>query len=629
MEKAIIQAVESRLRSREPLAGKYHVGGLIGSGGCGCVFAVDDGGEKAAVKVLPMWADHDGSETSVADAKASLAEQSEAVSGFLSSAKGPGLVPVPARFASYAMGKQALVCDLILITPFFPASLALEQEPMKWVKVSSILAGCLKALEPRHEAGQVHGNLRPENVFLADDGVKVGDMGLARTMFDVCKLKEFPADFRYCAPEAFIDPLMMGGDPRADVYSLGLLAFRLIEGALPFERESQGDQAVYVKRRLAGEPVIFEKEMPLEAEMVLGQAMALDPNKRFSGAGEFIKALGPVASYKGKMPRSPAPVEVRGAAPQEPREPSPEEMPPKDVMPEARREEAGTVGVFDGAVPKTPAPMPSDSNLEMEKPSPPRKPGDLDDKSQGFLDMGMGYIEKQQWQEAMECFEEVLDKVPENTEAQELLAQVKPKGLLAMAQAAEMRGDLEAALEALDMVLPLLEDPEPHQKWRDSLAEATRGRAATHAKRQELGSQALGDDSVASTEIKIAASHAEKKKFDLSWLFSRNAFIVAVLLVAIVIFMSLPEARPYYLPPVPAVNTMLLHDAKDYGLPFGKHVATLSFDEEDGYEVLVDFEHLDGGEVKVKRDTVYFRYEATKWHIEYYGDWDRLKNWPQ
>ena len=102
----------------------------------------------------------------------------------------------------------------------------------------AIVRQVASALAAAHEAGVIHRDIKPDNVFLVDNPsgelrVKVMDFGMA-------KLREGPVTqmgltvgtLAYMAPEqALADPL----DGRTDIYALGVMMFRLLTGRLPFE----------------------------------------------------------------------------------------------------------------------------------------------------------------------------------------------------------------------------------------------------------------------------------------------------------------------------------------------------------------------------------------------------------
>jgi tRNA A-37 threonylcarbamoyl transferase component Bud32 len=106
-----------------------------------------------------------------------------------------------------------------------------------WPRIREILDELMTAVEYAHQRGVAHRDLKPENVRLTLNGkVKVMDFGLARSV-DSATLTQAGTTMgtpRYIAPESVAG---LGADDRADQYSLGVMAYEIITGRLPFESE--------------------------------------------------------------------------------------------------------------------------------------------------------------------------------------------------------------------------------------------------------------------------------------------------------------------------------------------------------------------------------------------------------
>ena len=155
-------------------------------------------------------------------------------------------------------------------------SLDLISTPLPWEAVLKIGIGLARGLAAAHRHGVVHRDLKPGNAILADDGeVKILDFGLAKLIGDSASATSLPSegarrkvqgptalgepgargadalpclvDLSLTDPEAligtphYIPPEVWMGDPgsyRSDVYSLGLILFKLVTGRLPFEQQN-------------------------------------------------------------------------------------------------------------------------------------------------------------------------------------------------------------------------------------------------------------------------------------------------------------------------------------------------------------------------------------------------------
>ena len=113
-----------------------------------------------------------------------------------------------------------------------------EQGRMEPAQAAEILRQSLLALGHAHHEGFVHRDMKPENLLVTQEGiVKVADFGLARAYADgrVTQAGAVTGTVQYLAPEQIRgEP----ADPRSDLYSLGIVAYELLTGKLPFTGET-------------------------------------------------------------------------------------------------------------------------------------------------------------------------------------------------------------------------------------------------------------------------------------------------------------------------------------------------------------------------------------------------------
>ena len=105
-------------------------------------------------------------------------------------------------------------------------------------QAADVLEQTLAALQHAHRQGIVHRDVKPENLMVTRDGVvKVADFGLARAFADaqITEAGNVIGTVQYLAPEQLQgEP----ADPRTDLYALGVVAFELLTGRLPFAGET-------------------------------------------------------------------------------------------------------------------------------------------------------------------------------------------------------------------------------------------------------------------------------------------------------------------------------------------------------------------------------------------------------
>jgi serine/threonine protein kinase len=154
------------------------------------------------------------------------------------------------------------------------------------------------ALAVAHDKSLVHGDLKPENVFLALDSsgerVKLLDFGVAVLHGQLGSGKAagaFAGTPAYMAPEQCHDE---GGpvDHRADIYALGALLYHMVCGMPPFVHASPMD--VFVMHVLAKPvpPRQHVPDLPPQLEAVILRALAKKPADRFASMGQLREALG-------------------------------------------------------------------------------------------------------------------------------------------------------------------------------------------------------------------------------------------------------------------------------------------------------------------------------------------------
>ena len=170
------------------------------------------------------------------------------------------------------------------------------------------------ALQAAHEAGVVHRDLKPGNIMICrrPDGreqVKVVDFDIAKGPADAEGEEVTRLGFVVGTPEYMSPEQLMGDrlDGRSDLYSLGVVLFRMLAGALPFRAATTQEIMV---QRLTGEPLSLREAapdltVPAALEQALARALSRQARDRQPDAGQFGRE---VAAALGPAPAaSPAP----------------------------------------------------------------------------------------------------------------------------------------------------------------------------------------------------------------------------------------------------------------------------------------------------------------------------------
>jgi eukaryotic-like serine/threonine-protein kinase len=171
--------------------------------------------------------------------------------------------------------------------------------------ITDIAAG----LQVAHELGIVHRDLKPENIMISrgPDGSEraiVMDFGLAKERQMSAEIKKLTATGIVLGTPEFMSPEQLRGKPldaRTDVYSLGLMAYEMLTGKLPFPGRTQQEIMI---ARLKSEPTPIraarpDLDFPVAVEKVMLTSMAREPADRFQSAPEFAAALADAAKAGG------------------------------------------------------------------------------------------------------------------------------------------------------------------------------------------------------------------------------------------------------------------------------------------------------------------------------------------
>ncbi|NDD28514.1 MAG: serine/threonine protein kinase [Proteobacteria bacterium] len=157
-----------------------------------------------------------------------------------------------------------------------------KQRPLPVAQAAQVLHDVTAALEYAHNMGVVHRDIKPENIMLRRDGsVKVADFGIARDLWDPPRSNEDSNSFvgspHYMSPEQISSELV---DYRTDYYALGVVAFRMLTGYLPFEGETTIEVITRKVSQLPPPPSTYNPNLPLEIESMVRELTQREPERR-------------------------------------------------------------------------------------------------------------------------------------------------------------------------------------------------------------------------------------------------------------------------------------------------------------------------------------------------------------
>ncbi len=192
---------------------------------------------------------------------------------------------------------------IYLVMPFLDGELLSDREakigPVDIeLGVEWIVQSCA-GLHHAHQFNIVHRDLKPENIMIVkDEGdgeiAVVMDFGLAKESKSGPGVAKLTATGIILGTPEFMSPEQIRGkdlDARSDVYALGIVAFELFTGKLPFQGRTPQEMMI---SRLRGKPTPIRKfrdEVPIPLEAALMKALETEPTKRYATTLEFGHAL--------------------------------------------------------------------------------------------------------------------------------------------------------------------------------------------------------------------------------------------------------------------------------------------------------------------------------------------------
>lgn len=170
----------------------------------------------------------------------------------------------------------------------------LEKEKLRLEESLRIISNVLAGLHYAHSHGIIHRDIKPGNIFLADDGrVKIADFGIARILGGHEPVHQTQQGSWIGTPSYIAPEQILGEEagPGSDIYSVGVTLYLLVTGKLPFAGENIMETAVM---HLKEDPVPPQQLDPLissELSRIILTAMAKSPRDRFPTALAFKEAV--------------------------------------------------------------------------------------------------------------------------------------------------------------------------------------------------------------------------------------------------------------------------------------------------------------------------------------------------
>ena len=260
--------------------GAYRIESELGSGSFGTVFRARDTLLDRTVALKVLRDDNEGADGLLNEARAAAALNH------------PNVCSV--HTIDTSTGASMIVMEFVKGQTL---SEMLGEGSLSPVRAAGLARQVASGMAVAHEAGIVHGDLKPGNVVVTPDGTaKIMDFGLARrSVPNNVEEETLPSaqgssslglsgTLGYLAPE-----LARGGQPStaSDVFALGLMLYEMLSG----ERAITGNNVLETLQNIEGfDPTSFVARAPEQLQPALRSALAARPEERM-GMGELVKTI--------------------------------------------------------------------------------------------------------------------------------------------------------------------------------------------------------------------------------------------------------------------------------------------------------------------------------------------------
>lgn len=263
--------------------GKYRVDAVIGQGGMGAVFRAWDLRLERSVAIKVVRADL----LADPDSRARFRRESQIVAKL----QHPAIVTV-FDYGTLADGAAFLVME------FVPGEdlrgLLKRERKLGADRMVSLMSGIAGGVDSAHKSGIFHRDLKPENILLPESGTgpKVVDFGVAKlTTAPGGEGGHITTSGTIVGTPAYMAPEQLRGDAvdgRADVFSLGVMAYEMLTGKLPYGGGSFFDIGM---KQAAGETKVDTGDVPTGLAAIIRRAIAYERDSRPATPGDFAEEL--------------------------------------------------------------------------------------------------------------------------------------------------------------------------------------------------------------------------------------------------------------------------------------------------------------------------------------------------
>ena len=264
--------------------GRYQIREIIGEGAMARVYKAYDPeiDRTLAIKLL----------------KPQLGENDQYRGRFLREARAAGVLSHPNIVTIFDVGidEKRPYIAMELIEGMTLGDLVRTDKKLSIKEIVEIGIQLTRALDYAHRKGIVHRDVKPGNIMLMDESktVKVADFGICRMDNSGMEETQRTQMGDVLGTPNYMSPEQVNGekvDSRSDLFSAGVVLYKLLMGVVPFE----GDSVITVAYKIAKtDPPPMSKmrpEIPLSLRRIVERSLKKQPDKRFQTGEEFAQAL--------------------------------------------------------------------------------------------------------------------------------------------------------------------------------------------------------------------------------------------------------------------------------------------------------------------------------------------------
>ncbi len=276
-----------------PQLGRYEIIAEIGRGAMGTVYRARDPKIDRIVALKTI------------NVLSGPALEDEYLRRFFREAQAAGKLLHPGIVTIFDVGEDEASRTPYIVMEFVPGRtleelLAASGAPLAAETGLDLVKQVAEALDYAHANGIVHRDIKPANILITEDGrAKIADFGVARQA-----QAEFTVPGQILGTPSYMSPEQLKGDRvdgRSDLFSLGVILYRLLTGQKPFSGDTS---SVLYQVACVDPPPVSQVNPDLlpELNQVAGRALAKDPAARYQTGKELAADL--EDTLQGRTPRS-------------------------------------------------------------------------------------------------------------------------------------------------------------------------------------------------------------------------------------------------------------------------------------------------------------------------------------